>query len=162
MPSNRTPVKPAQRSQVSTAALDAFERMLELERKCGCGGTGCRCPICTEWQARHSILCDELHLKPWQWPVTEPPLRGLHQPRGAAAPLHAEGGAPSPGAGAMIKDTPIRALQDKPPTWRLEIDATAKETLAARLEATARTSQADYQRTIVLASVTAAGLCRSN
>ena len=59
------------RAKITPEALEAFRTMQRLERRCTCEDDDGECPACQEWWQQHSILHDELRLKPWQWPAYE-------------------------------------------------------------------------------------------
>ena len=62
--------------QITPGALDAFRKM--------------EAPNCTsdDWWAAHSILHDELKLKPWDWPAFEHPDEKCPYPDGCEAARH--------------------------------------------------------------------------
>jgi hypothetical protein len=73
MTSKRTPINRPPRPTVTFAALEAFRKMQRLERRCTCDDDHRECPACEKWWQQHSILHDELRLKPWQWPAYQYP-----------------------------------------------------------------------------------------
>ena len=90
MPTKRTLINRAPRSQVTPAALDVFRKMLRLEKKCTCKEPDLvECAACTEWQELDTVLWSELQLKPWQMPSYEHPENA--EPRSSD---HADFGGP--------------------------------------------------------------------
>ncbi len=71
MPTNRVPIKRRRRAasfpNFTPAALDAFRKMQELERKGHIGD---------EWDDQHFLLRQALGIKPWQFPGVERPGTG--------------------------------------------------------------------------------------
>lgn len=66
---------------ITPVALDAFAKMLELERQCTCAPTDWggeywkqeECPACKAWWDQHFVLHQELKLTPGDWPAVEDP-----------------------------------------------------------------------------------------
>ena len=74
MTTKRTPIGHPPRDRYTPAALEAFRKMVVLENKCTCTDDGEEpCAVCDQWWAQNSILCNELWLKPWQFPAVEAP-----------------------------------------------------------------------------------------
>lgn len=78
MPTNRTPRRRAAQIQVTSRAVEAFRRLLELEEQCTCPPPEYPkfhdlCPACTEWFVQHRIIASEMDARPWEAPcVIEP------------------------------------------------------------------------------------------
>ena len=72
MPTNRVPIKRPRRAprfpRFTDAALDAFREIQKLERKGQAESP--------EYNDQHSILRQELHIKPWQFPGVQRPGTG--------------------------------------------------------------------------------------
>lgn len=72
MPTNRVPIKRPRRApsfpRFSDAALAAFREIQKLERKGQAESP--------EWTDQHSILRQELQIKPWQFPGVQRPGTG--------------------------------------------------------------------------------------
>jgi hypothetical protein len=77
----RTPIARQPALQISPRAIELFEAMEQAKRRrniadcidddSGSGSGYCKleCAHCNEWHRLHAELHDELHLKPWEWPV---------------------------------------------------------------------------------------------
>jgi hypothetical protein len=106
MTTKRIPIRPARRQIISDAALDAFEQMQALERKCRCPERDWddwpghipnnndhahweswyrECSACKTWSEQHKILHRALNLAPWQWPCIQSPDTVNPYPEGSYA-----------------------------------------------------------------------------
>jgi hypothetical protein len=68
------------RKKFPREAIDTFNEMRRLERRCTCEPVNPdeywkheRCAACEQWAKLHGDLCDILHAKPWQWPLISAP-----------------------------------------------------------------------------------------
>jgi hypothetical protein len=96
MTTTRTPIGRTPRAaQITPKAIEAFRKMKRLETKCTCapidwGGKYWEhqeCHACEQWWQQHSILCDELNLRPWERPAVETPGAVTPYPEGSHAAL---------------------------------------------------------------------------
>ena len=80
MTTKRTPIEHPPRDRYTRATFEAFRKMVVLENKCTCTDDGEEpCAVCDQWRAQISILCNELWLKPWQFPAVEAPLNFMRR-----------------------------------------------------------------------------------
>lgn len=93
MTTTRTPIAREGRMQITPVAIAAFRKMQRLETKCTCAPVDwngkhwerTECPACKRWWEQHSILWDELGLRPWQWPAYRHPDATVPYPEGSYA-----------------------------------------------------------------------------
>jgi hypothetical protein len=94
MSTKRTPInRPPRGNRFTPAALAAFREMQRLADACTCAPVNWdgehwdreQCKACEQWWQQHSILVDELRLKPWQWPAVESPDATCPYPEGCYA-----------------------------------------------------------------------------
>src|SRR6516225_7698800 len=80
MSTTRRPISRPLRVGITPKALDAFRKMVDVEDKCTCPPIDWEgkywkrppnCQACETWWQQNSILCDELRLKPWEWPAVQ-------------------------------------------------------------------------------------------
>jgi hypothetical protein len=87
----RTPADNA--IKITSAALDAFRKMHELDEQCTCkprdwGGKYWKheeCAACEQWWQHHEILFRELALPLWSFPAIERPDARSPYPKGSPA-----------------------------------------------------------------------------
>jgi hypothetical protein len=90
MTTKRVPISRKSKTQITAKAIAAFCEMQRLESICSCEEVAWPkardlCVACTAWWAHHSILVDELGLRPWQWPAVENPDAPDPYPAGSLA-----------------------------------------------------------------------------
>jgi hypothetical protein len=81
MPRNRTPISRPQRVRFSTTALAAFRRMKDQPEDSD------------EWRWCHSVLLEELKMRPWQFPCVrrpDPASTSIPDPHEPWSDAHAE------------------------------------------------------------------------
>jgi len=129
MPTTRTPIgRPPRGLHITPKAIEAFGRMRNLDQLCTCDpidwdGAYWKhelCPACEAWWEHHSILWNELSLKPWQWPAIETP---------GAVTCYPEAALPRRPGSPISKRRPVTAPSKLPPSMRKRHDFPA--TIAA-------------------------------
>ena len=94
MPTKRTPIRPPANMRITPAAVATFRQMRRLDEQCRCkpidwsGSNYLKhrtCAACEKWWKLNSVLVDELHLTPWQWPAYENPEAESPYPEGSEA-----------------------------------------------------------------------------
>ena len=93
MTTKRTAIRPpGGKLRITPAAVATFREMQRLEEQCDCEPitgdnyvTREQCAACERWWKLNSLLVDELHLMPWQWPAYENPEAESPYPEGSEA-----------------------------------------------------------------------------
>jgi hypothetical protein len=94
MTTTRTPIGRPPITQITPKAIAAFREMQKLEPRCTCPPIDWDgkywqqhddCAACKQWRGQNSVLCDELHLAPWQWPAYQRPDAVAPFPEGSPA-----------------------------------------------------------------------------
>src|SRR3954470_6284501 len=96
MPTKRTPLRRDLKRKITPEAIDAFRHMEALRTACTCeprdwAGEHWKhrcCATCDEWWRVHSVLHNELGLRPWEWPAVEHPDAASPYPAGSYASEH--------------------------------------------------------------------------
>jgi len=69
MATTRKPITRKPTRRITQRAVDIFDTMEELARRCSCTDVNHKCDACEEWWRQNNELMGELKLRPWEFPA---------------------------------------------------------------------------------------------